>query len=468
MNNIQPEALNIPEPLAMAETPASVEVPMALPAKTVKEEPPIRIHITSKTSLEELRRMKAKLSKQGIELKFKPIFDEDGALVDISGSVKMDNGNSGTFTSSGEKLFVNIKIGKDLGLNIRVGNENNSWVSEEAPEVEVENVFEEATEALAEEVVVEEGWESAEENSFVEEYPVAIEPMEPTVKIRSNEGDPTKQPLFVVDGVIVEGNKESILKEIEPNNIESINVLKGKAAEAIYEERGKNGVILITTKNRKGPKTKSEKKIELKIKEEKKKKKLIEEKLKYQKLKEEKEKGKVKKEYIFGKEDVSRMGEKPLFIIDGKEIGKIKGHPGVTIKKMIENKELNQDDLESVFFISPIKAQNSYGNRAKDGAVVIQLKSNKSGLSQSDFAQRVKIYPNPASGETKVVLNMEEAGEANISIYDISGKLVRSSNSTFGPGEQNIILHLTNLPAGVYNIHVTSGENVVVKKLVKE
>ena len=69
------------------------------------------------------------------------------------------------------------------------------------------------------------------------------------------------QPLFVVDGVPVSnsnvssgsrlvgtydtGNKAG---QIDPNNIESISVLKGGAAASLYGQRAKNGVILIETK----------------------------------------------------------------------------------------------------------------------------------------------------------------------------------------------------------------------------
>ncbi|MDN5204370.1 TonB-dependent receptor [Fulvivirgaceae bacterium BMA10] len=53
-------------------------------------------------------------------------------------------------------------------------------------------------------------------------------------------------PLIVVDGIpLTEG---SSLNSINPNDIESINVLKDAASSAIYGSRASNGVILITTK----------------------------------------------------------------------------------------------------------------------------------------------------------------------------------------------------------------------------
>lgn len=52
-------------------------------------------------------------------------------------------------------------------------------------------------------------------------------------------------PLIVIDGVI---SSDINLKDINPNNILSINVLKGEKATAKYAEKGTNGVIEITTK----------------------------------------------------------------------------------------------------------------------------------------------------------------------------------------------------------------------------
>jgi len=71
----------------------------------------------------------------------------------------------------------------------------------------------------------------------------------------------SNQPLFIVDGVpfssdtnaqgdFVDGNNgSSRFLDLDPNNIESVNVLKGLAAATLYGTQGRNGVILITTKN---------------------------------------------------------------------------------------------------------------------------------------------------------------------------------------------------------------------------
>ncbi|MFN8890540.1 MAG: SusC/RagA family TonB-linked outer membrane protein, partial [Cyclobacteriaceae bacterium] len=55
------------------------------------------------------------------------------------------------------------------------------------------------------------------------------------------------QPLVVIDGVL-----GASLDNVDPNDIESINVLKDGSAAAIYGSRGSSGVILVTTKRGSG------------------------------------------------------------------------------------------------------------------------------------------------------------------------------------------------------------------------
>lgn len=64
-----------------------------------------------------------------------------------------------------------------------------------------------------------------------------------TVRVRGTGTINDSDPLYIVDGVPVSG-----LDFLNPNDIESINVLKDAASSAIYGARGANGVVLITTK----------------------------------------------------------------------------------------------------------------------------------------------------------------------------------------------------------------------------
>jgi len=71
----------------------------------------------------------------------------------------------------------------------------------------------------------------------------------------------SNSPLFVIDGVIIPpvndpGNGSNPLNAINPNDIESLDVLKDASATAIYGSQATNGVVVITTKRGKaGPPT---------------------------------------------------------------------------------------------------------------------------------------------------------------------------------------------------------------------
>jgi hypothetical protein len=56
-----------------------------------------------------------------------------------------------------------------------------------------------------------------------------------------------KDVLYIIDGKEMESIS---MKDIDPNTMQSINVLKGETALKLYGEKGKNGVIEITTKKK--------------------------------------------------------------------------------------------------------------------------------------------------------------------------------------------------------------------------
>ncbi|GAB3533953.1 SusC/RagA family TonB-linked outer membrane protein [Pontibacter brevis] len=83
------------------------------------------------------------------------------------------------------------------------------------------------------------------------------------IQIRGiNSIDPNRpnQPLFVIDGILMDNTTSTFgqgaelrgmsnrLADLNPDDIQSINVLRGGAATALYGLRGANGVVVITTK----------------------------------------------------------------------------------------------------------------------------------------------------------------------------------------------------------------------------
>jgi TonB-dependent SusC/RagA subfamily outer membrane receptor len=58
-----------------------------------------------------------------------------------------------------------------------------------------------------------------------------------------------RTPLYVINGVPVQKNTNNPIQNINPNDIESINIMKDKSAISLYGKEGEDGVVLITTKS---------------------------------------------------------------------------------------------------------------------------------------------------------------------------------------------------------------------------
>lgn len=99
--------------------------------------------------------------------------------------------------------------------------------------------------------------------------------MAPSIKVRGASSiNAGTTPLYVIDGIPLEDNtvrsgdgsssssnmdfNRNPMNFINPNDIESIEVLKDASSAAIYGSRGANGVVIITTKQGKAGKTKIE------------------------------------------------------------------------------------------------------------------------------------------------------------------------------------------------------------------
>ncbi|MBX2945750.1 MAG: TonB-dependent receptor plug domain-containing protein [Cyclobacteriaceae bacterium] len=133
------------------------------------------------------------------------------------------------------------------------------------------------------------------------------------------------KPLFVVNGVPTAYDDLSFVK---PNDIESIEVLKNQKAIDRFGEAGKNGAVLITLKNFK--------KLEIDDKPD-------------------NHTSTIKLHSL-------STGVQPLFVLDGKII------------QQKEVEKINPQSIESIEVLKGEKATNQFGDKGKNGVVVITSK----------------------------------------------------------------------------------------------
>jgi TonB-linked SusC/RagA family outer membrane protein len=80
-----------------------------------------------------------------------------------------------------------------------------------------------------------------------------------SVSIRGTNTFSGNEPLYIIDGIAIDGNTDSntsALASINPSDIVSMEILKDASASAIYGTRAANGVVMITTKRGQIGKTK--------------------------------------------------------------------------------------------------------------------------------------------------------------------------------------------------------------------
>ena len=77
------------------------------------------------------------------------------------------------------------------------------------------------------------------------------------------------------------------------------------------------------------------------------------------------------------------------------------------------------------------------------------------------------IYPNPVASFIYLTLDMENDGNVNIRLYDISGRKVKTLlNQQIGQGFHTLQFDASDLSQGVYFIGVNNGSSHMTEKIV--
>ncbi|MFK7774686.1 MAG: TonB family protein [Saprospiraceae bacterium] len=198
------------------------------------------------------------------------------------------------------------------------------------------------------------------------------------------------KPLFIVDGVEFD---KSTAGELKSDEIATVNVLKGEKATEKYGDKGKNGVVEITLKNKKGS-TRIDSDAKTKN-------------------------GGIDS-YMEGKD------KNPLYVLDEK----------IVDKKVVD--DLNPDEIAT---INVLKGEK-YGDKGKDGVVEIITKNyaqkfnleniEKKEVTKNDLKlSYVKISPNPTNGKINIEYGSQDK-PMTITILDLNGKEIFSEKMAGG------------------------------------
>ncbi len=128
--------------------------------------------------------------------------------------------------------------------------------------------------------------------------------------------------------------------------------------------------------------------------------------------------------------------------------------------------------------IYPVTLQvNNYGAKCGYGRYVkvdnnnviedIEGTAFKFDLGTGDELNQLELHPNPANDQVAVKIENESLGDVALSIMNVAGQTVFSSQIQVTEGKETVNLDLSKYDSGVYFVVMKSSNVVVTKKLVK-
>jgi hypothetical protein len=85
--------------------------------------------------------------------------------------------------------------------------------------------------------------------------------------------------------------------------------------------------------------------------------------------------------------------------------------------------------------------------------------------AEVDFLSELSVFPNPANTYTTLQVETEIAQDIQVSMMDLTGKILWNSNESLTSGQHNITIPTRELSNGLYLISIQKGNQVVTRKL---
>jgi hypothetical protein len=94
---------------------------------------------------------------------------------------------------------------------------------------------------------------------------------------------------------------------------------------------------------------------------------------------------------------------------------------------------------------------------------------SSTGIAENSLENSLFIYPNPTHSQLSIELNTpRSSGSSLIEIKNILGQTVYSSRENLSAGRQKMEIDVSELPAGLYFIHLNSGNRTNTAKFIRQ
>jgi hypothetical protein len=137
---------------------------------------------------------------------------------------------------------------------------------------------------------------------------------------------------------------------------------------------------------------------------------------------------------------------------------------GETLFTLVLRAKAEVRSLSEVLHVnSRITAAEAY---SKDGAYQSVALSFGERIVATGSPMLYQNIPNPFAGETVIGFNLPESGEATLTVSDIQGRVLRVIRGHYGAGYNQVILKSEELPSGVLQYTLTSGDFTATRRMV--
>jgi hypothetical protein len=127
--------------------------------------------------------------------------------------------------------------------------------------------------------------------------------------------------------------------------------------------------------------------------------------------------------------------------------------------------DFNNDGITEIF--AGIPYENNYGYSGGGIVNYYRLFATVSVDDEMIGEEGISIFPNPASSNLNIEMQINEPGQVGIKLFDLKGNLLhQEARNIRQTGTHNILVNLDDFPPGVYVMEINQGNSVKRKKII--
>lgn len=121
--------------------------------------------------------------------------------------------------------------------------------------------------------------------------------------------------------------------------------------------------------------------------------------------------------------------------------------------------------IQSYFYIDDIEVHKvlccSYDWKAQEATANDALI-----LDENFVVEKLKLFPNPTSGELNIQLNTDSEEPAFVQVYSLDAKLVSERQAVNTTNSSITTINLSHLPQGIYYVELVQGEQIIRERII--